>query len=79
MAVFANEEVAMNLNVGTVDRVIRVTIGIICAYLALAPTAALTNDVLRIFLGLFGAMNLITGLLGWCPMYAMANMSTRKN
>lgn len=68
----------MKLNVGTVDRVVRVIIGIICAYLALVPTPVLANEVLRVFIGLFGAVNLITGLLGWCPMYAIANMSTRK-
>lgn len=69
----------MKLNVGTVDRIIRVTIGIICAYLALVPTTVLSNDVLRVFLGIFAALNLGTGLLGYCPMYAMANMSTRRN
>jgi hypothetical protein len=68
----------MQLNVGTADRIIRITIGIVCAYFALAPTDVLANEVLRIVIGVFAILNLGTGLLGWCPMYAMASLNTRK-
>ena len=63
----------MTRNVGRVDRVIRIVIGVLFLglYGALDPP-------LR-YLTLFGLIPLGTGLLGNCPLYTLFGVSTRKD
>lgn len=60
----------MQQNVGNIERIIRIVVGL--AILALAfvgPTSPWA------YLGL---VPLITGLLGWCPPYALLGISSCK-
>jgi hypothetical protein len=68
----------MKRNVSKLDRIVRILLGIICSYIALFPTPVFANDMLRIFIGAFGAINLFTGIFAYCPLYKMANISTYK-
>jgi hypothetical protein len=63
----------MPRNVGTLDRVARVLVGILILglYGALEPP-------LR-YLTLIGLVPLGTGLLGNCPLYRLLGISTRKD
>jgi len=54
----------MQGNVENMDRVIRILAGV-----ALLGVFALVPGVWR-WLGLIGVVPLITGLVGWCPIYA---------
>ena len=63
----------MPRNVGTVDRVVRIVIGI----LILGLYGALESP-LR-YLTLIGLLPLGTGLVGNCPAYTMFGLSTRKD
>lgn len=60
----------MNQNVGNVERTIRILAGIAILSLAFigpkSPWAYL------------GAVPLVTGLIGWCPPYAILGISTCK-
>ena len=55
-------------NIGTVDRIIRVVVG-------LALIAATMTDVLPIW-GWIGVVPLVTGLVRWCPAYSVIGMKT---
>lgn len=58
----------MTKNVGGIDRILRITIGI--ALIAAAATGTL---------GLWayvGVVPLLTGLMGWCPPYALLGFNT---
>ena len=58
----------MKLNVGGIDRIARITIGLILIDLTL------TNNI-----GLWGWLGIVplaTGVIGWCPPYAMFGFST---
>ena len=68
----------MKRNVGTIDRTIRMTLGIVCIYLSVYPTPILANDILRVFVGIFGTGNLLVSLFVFCPLYTLANISTHK-
>ena len=57
----------MKLNVGTVDRVVRVVFG-------LAIGAA--GIYFKNWFGLVGLVPLTTGLIGWCPAYLPFGIST---
>ena len=62
------------LNEGLWDRLIRLVIGLAFGYAAVMTwpgTAAMVYLVI-------GAIAFVTGLVGWCPAYALFRLSTRK-
>ena len=63
-------------NLSTLDRVIRVLLGI--ALVALGWSGAVAG-VTAIALRVFGLVPLVTGVLGWCPVYALLGISTRRS
>ena len=54
----------MFANIGPIDRSIRIAVG-----LALLSLTFLLHSNLR-WAGLIGVLPLVSGLLGWCPIYA---------
>ena len=59
----------MKTNVGATDKTIRIVIGILLIFLGVFGSR------IWIILGLFP---LITGLIGYCPLYALLGISTNK-
>ena len=57
----------MNGNEGTLDRAIRVILGI-----TLITWGVMNQN----WLGAIGAVPLLTGLLGWCPLYSMLGINS---
>ena len=57
-------------NVGNIDRVLRIVVGI-----ALLATIALIEGPLQ-WIGLVGLVPLLTGLVGTCPLYRLFGIST---
>lgn len=58
----------MHINEGSLDRLIRITIGVILlAMLFVGPRTAW---------GWLGAIPLATGLLGFCPLYSVLGINT---
>lgn len=60
----------MTKNVGGIDRTLRIVIGV--ALIAAAATGAVG------VWGFLGVVPLLTGLVGWCPPYAMLGFNTCK-
>lgn len=58
----------MNRNEGTIDRVVRVVVGL--ALLALVFVGPKT------WLGMIGLVPLVTGLVGYCPLYRVLGVKT---
>lgn len=58
----------MNKNEGTVDRIVRIVIGL--GLLALTVVGPQT------YWGLVGVVPLLTGLFGFCPAYRLLGLST---
>jgi len=58
----------MNINIGKIDRVLRIVLGLV-----LIIWGGLTAN----FLGVIGVVLLATGLLKRCPAYAVAGVSTK--
>lgn len=59
-------------NIGNVDRIIRVIIG-----LGLLSLLLVLNGNVR-FLGLLGLIPIITALIGFCPLYTLFGIKTSK-
>jgi type IV secretory pathway TrbD component len=60
----------MNKNVGGIDRIVRILLG-----LALVAMGLYTQS----WWGAVGLVPLITGLVGWCPMYLPFKVSTARS
>jgi hypothetical protein len=60
----------MKVNEGTADRVIRVVVG-----LAILSAVVLVEGQARWF-GLIGLVPLLTGLVGYCPVYGLLGFNT---
>ena len=61
----------MSKNMGTIDRVIRVIIGLVLLWYALFATPTGYN-----WIGWIGIIPLVTALVGICPLYSILGMST---
>jgi|GEM_PF-313341 len=65
----------MKLNMGSYDRTIRIVVAIIISALYFSGTiSGVFGSVLLVLSGVF----LITGFVGFCPLYAPFKFSTRK-
>jgi hypothetical protein len=65
----------MKANEATWDRIVRALLGIGLLYL---PVAGVTTGTWGIVLGIVGVILFVTGLVGWCPLYALLKFSTKK-
>ena len=59
----------MKANVGGTDRVIRIVLGV---------AILIGGYILKSWWGLIGLVPLITGIVGWCPLYIPLGISTKK-
>lgn len=68
----------MTSNVGTVDRVLRITVGIAAIAFALFATQipALKPYAAYAVFGWIGLVPLLTALIGWCPAYSLIGVRT---
>lgn len=56
------------------DRIVRVLIGIVLLYLG---WAGVVGGGLGVFLKVIGFVPLLTGVIGWCPLYSLFKFSTK--
>lgn len=63
----------MEKNAGTIDRVVRVVIGIILLY---AVATGMVNGIVMYIAGLIGIMMLVTAALAYCPLYPAMKIDT---
>lgn len=61
-------------NEGTIDRVVRVVLGLALLYIALGGVVSGTMATVAM---VAGALALGTGLIGWCALYSVLGISTR--
>jgi len=62
----------MSRNVGGIDRILRILVGV-----AAIAFALLSSHELAVW-GWVGIFPLATGLIGWCPAYVPFGLTTRK-
>lgn len=64
----------MKLNESTADRIVRIVLGAVLAALAVIGVASGTLSVVAWVLA---ALLLVTGVIGFCPLYAILRFSTK--
>ena len=60
----------MTKNIGTIDKALRVIVGLALLAYALWGTSQ------YIWVGWIGIVPILTALIGWCPPYALLGIST---
>jgi len=65
----------MKKNMGTIDRIIRVSLVVLIAILYFTNVI---SGTWAIILGVLAAIFLVTSLVGFCPLYLPFGISTRK-
>jgi len=68
-----NYTVKLQINEGPIDRGIRIVVGI--ALLAAAAAGLLAAPIVYVT-SFVGAIALVTGIVGFCPLYAILRLST---
>lgn len=69
----------MKRNEGTLDRIIRIVLGVILLAVGIGGCVwgCVTGALLWVLI-IVGAIALVTGLIGWCGLYALLGWSTCK-
>ena len=73
------KEQFMETNQGPVDRIVRSVVGatlLAIVAFSLEGPIALVEGTIALVIGAVGAVTLLTGLIGWCPTYALLGIST---
>ncbi len=65
---------AMKKNVGTVDRVVRIIVGLVLFVIGILAQNPLVIGILMVV----GALLLLSGILGWCLLYKVLGIDTQK-
>ena len=65
----------MKLNMGSMDRIIRLLVTLIIVILLVA---GVLKGALAIVLGIIAIIFFVTSMFGFCPLYVLFGFSTRK-
>lgn len=63
-------------NLNQVDQLIRLAIAGVCIYFGFIDSSALNDRLLALCVGIFGVLNVIAGVMGFCPVYKLAGINT---
>jgi len=69
------EDTNMMVNQANWERIVRVLLGVVLLY---AGFGGLVTGTWGIVAEVVGAIALLTGLSGWCPIYALLKTGTKK-
>jgi hypothetical protein len=65
----------MKKNLGNTDRIIRIILAIVFAYLYFGEILTGTTGLV---LAILGGVFFLTSLVGWCPLYALVGLHTNQ-
>lgn len=68
----------INRNLCALDRIIRGIIAVVLIIYVVLFSEQIGDVLLQVLILIFALMNLISFVLGWCPVYKIADISTCK-
>ncbi|MBT0664234.1 DUF2892 domain-containing protein [Geobacter pelophilus] len=66
----------MKKNVGTLDRIIRFTLGLLFMYVGFFDNPIVTGGTFKFLIGVFGTIVFLSALFRVCPMYWIVDLDT---
>ena len=70
--------ITLQKNMGRVDQVIRLIIGLTFIYLGFINQSIIGDQLYAIMIGIFGIINVGSAFLRFCPFYMLAGLSTNR-
>jgi len=67
------------LNLHTIDRFFRFFGGAVLTYATLPGSNIFDDQFFRYPVLLFGIVNIIVAIIGWCPVYSVLNISSKSS
>ena len=71
-----NHPMVLKRNMHPIDQVLRVILGVALIYIGIFNKDLVSDALLGYLLAGFGVVNVVSGLLAICPVYAVAGIST---
>lgn len=68
---------ALTRNLSRLDQVLRIGVGLVLVYMGFIDTSLIGDTYLAVAAGVFGAINVVVGIGGYCPLYRLAGIQTR--
>lgn len=66
----------IKMNMGGIDRVVRTAVSLGLIYIGFINSQLIDNHIINYLIGGFGLLNLFSSLVGFCPVYFLAHIST---
>ena len=66
----------IRVNMGTLDRAIRVLTGCVMMYFGFLDQSLIGNTVVALIVGFFGIISIAFAYIGFCPIYTLGNVNT---
>ncbi|MEJ2360411.1 MAG: DUF2892 domain-containing protein [Gammaproteobacteria bacterium] len=63
-------------NLHTLDRIVRLVLGLGCIYIGFIDRSIIGNALAAFLVGLFGVINLFAAFFSYCPIYGLTGIST---
>jgi uncharacterized membrane protein YuzA (DUF378 family) len=67
-----------NFNMHPIDRALRIVVGVFFILIGFFTRDLISDPLFGMMLGTFGLINVISSVVGVCPVYLMAGISTLK-
>jgi len=67
-----------NRNMHPIDRALRIAIGLSLIFIGFFTRDLISDPLFGTLLGIFGIINVVASIVGVCPVYLMAGISTLK-
>ena len=65
-------------NMSWLDRIIRVFLSLVFIYIGFFDKSLINEPLLSALVGVLGIFNLLVFMVGFCPMYTLAGISTAR-
>lgn len=66
-------------NMSNIDRGLRILLGGLCLWLGFGISGPIAGTALAWVVGVFGGINLLAALTGYCPLYTLTGVCTTTN
>ena len=67
-----------NCNMHPIDRAMRIAVGVVFIFIGFFTRDLISDPLFGTLLGVFGVINVVSSIVGVCPVYLMAGISTIK-
>ena len=71
-------KITITKNLGRLDKICRGGLGALAMYVGLFEASAIGDPMLAMLVAGFGLLNVVSAAAGWCYVYQLAGISTRK-